>query len=537
MRSYAGLLALFLLLIGVPACHANQDGLAGNWKVSFLDGPDLITFWLAKLEVKDGKITGTIDAAPKVPPATLKDVVQKGDKLTLNLDLADQPLQLVFAAPKGASKRLVGTMTFRNESYPAQLESTKDESAKDFEPFTAVKIPKGDFKELKDEVGKRLDDIGVFIMARIMLDTAVKDKVPANELKAALAPVLKVAQGYGEWHREMLVQFARQTAIREGYAGLGEEFARQALKEFGDSADPSIQLRCLDLIALSLMKQDKKVEVAKLRGRIGELEIKGHEENEKAGLGFAPGKIEHRKNGRPVLVELFTGAACPPCVAADLAFEGLGKTYDPSQVVLLQYHLHIPAPDPLTTPETEARAKYYGDEVGGTPSIFFNGKSAAGGGGPRPGAAAKYKEYRGVIDPALDNDNKIALAVDAKRDKDIIAITANASGYKPSDKLKLRLALVEPWVRYAGSNGLSYHAHVVRALPGGPGGIPLAKDAAKEAMKVDLAEVRQAASKHLDEFAFLDGQRPFSYRNLMVVAFIQNDETKEVLHAVEAVVK
>ena len=188
MRSFASLLALLLLLIGVPACHANQDGVAGNWKVSFLDGPDLITFWLAKLEVKDGKITGTIDAAPKVPPATLKDVIQKGDKLTLTLDLAGQPLQLVFAAPKGASKRLVGTMTFRNESYPAQLESTKDESAKDFEPFTAVKIPKGDFKELKDEVGKRLDDIGVFIVARIMLDTAVKDKVPATELKAALRP-------------------------------------------------------------------------------------------------------------------------------------------------------------------------------------------------------------------------------------------------------------------------------------------------------------------------------------------------------------
>ena len=52
----------------------------------------------------------------------------------------------------------------------------------------------------------------------------------------------------------------------------------------------------------------------------------------------------------PVLVELFTGAECPPCVAADLAFDALGKTYKPTDVVLLEYHLHIPGPDALTNP-------------------------------------------------------------------------------------------------------------------------------------------------------------------------------------------
>ena len=334
----------------------------------------------------------------------------------------------------------------------------------------------------------------------------------------------------------MLVQFARQTATREGYAGLGEEFARQALKEFGDSADPSIQLRCLDLIALSLMKQDKKAEVAKLRGRIGELEIKGHEENEKAGLGFAPANLNAAKTG---VRSWWSCSQAPPARRASPP-TWLSRAWARLTTPLKSSCFNITCTfraGPIDDARNRSPRKYYGDEVGGTPSIFFNGKSAAGGGGPRPAAPTKYKEYRGVIDPVLDNDNKIALTVDAKRDNDIIAITANAAGYKPSDKLKLRLALVEPWVRYAGSNGLSYHAHVVRALPGGPGGIPLAKDAAKEVMKVDLAEVRQAASKHLDEFAFLDGQRPFSYRNLMVVAFIQNDETKEVVHAVEAAIK
>ena len=37
---------------------------------------------------------------------------------------------------------------------------------------------------------------------------------------------------------------------------------------------------------------------------------------------------------------------------------------------------------------------------------------------------------------------------------------------KPGEKVRLRLALVEDWVRYKGTNGLQYHHRVVRALPG-----------------------------------------------------------------------
>ena len=56
----------------------------------------------------------------------------------------------------------------------------------------------------------------------------------------------------------------------------------------------------------------------------------------------------------------------------------------------LQYHLHIPAPDPMTTPISEARKQYY--KVDGTPSIFFDGKSAAGGGGPSSAAIKKFQD-------------------------------------------------------------------------------------------------------------------------------------------------
>ena len=44
-----------------------------------------------------------------------------------------------------------------------------------------------------------------------------------------------------------------------------------------------------------------------------------------------------------------------------------------TELIGLQYHLHIPGPDPLTNKDSMARQQYYGDEIGGTPTVFFNG--------------------------------------------------------------------------------------------------------------------------------------------------------------------
>ena len=60
-----------------------------------------------------------------------------------------------------------------------------------------------------------------------------------------------------------------------------------------------------------------------------------------------------------VMMELFTGAQCPPCVAADVAFDALQKSYKPTELVLVQYHMHIPGSDPMTNPDTIARWDYY----------------------------------------------------------------------------------------------------------------------------------------------------------------------------------
>ena len=113
---------------------------------------------------------------------------------------------------------------------------------------------------------------------------------------------------------------------------------------------------------------------------------------------------------------------------------------------------------------------------------------------------------------------------------------------KPGEKVSLRLALAEERVRYQGGNGIRYHHSVVRAMPGGPKGFPLPKASAEQTVTVKLDEVRAANNKALDEFAdslkkggadFSFASRPMALKNLKVVAFVQNDETSEILHAVQ----
>ena len=109
------------------------------------------------------------------------------------------------------------------------------------------------------------------------------------------------------------------------------------------------------------------------------------------------------------------------------------------------------------------------------------------------------------------------------------------------EKMKLRIALVEDWARYKGRNGLSYHHQVVRAFPGGVGGLTLSKKDAQQTADVDLEELRKGLTKYLDNAAkeepFPDSQRPMRFRNLSVVAFVQNDATQEILQAVQVAVR
>ncbi|MGZ0164516.1 MAG: hypothetical protein ACKVII_11385 [Planctomycetales bacterium] len=102
-----------------------------------------------------------------------------------------------------------------------------------------------------------------------------------------------------------------------------------------------------------------------------------------------------------VLVELFTGSRCAPCVAADVGLEGIEKTYSQSQVITLRYHVHVPGHDPLTNEDSEARFhNYY--KAAGTPSMFVDGHTLSGVAGVMPNSPQTYRGLRNVIDQFRD---------------------------------------------------------------------------------------------------------------------------------------
>src|SRR5262249_26417815 len=160
------------------------------------------------------------------------------------------------------------------------------------------------------------------------------------------------------------------------------DYAAQAEKQLPKDAPVAQQAAVLRVLATALDKAGKADQAKEVKGRLAMLDKALDEEFEKTAIPFKPDTYAGRKgkSTRVVLVELFTGAQCPPCVAADVAFDALLKTYKPTDVVFLQYHLHIPGPDPLTNKDTEKRETFYG--IQGTPTYFIDGKEGPPAGGP-----------------------------------------------------------------------------------------------------------------------------------------------------------
>lgn len=172
-----------------------------------------------------------------------------------------------------------------------------------------------------------------------------------------------------------------------------------------------------------------------------------------------------RKTGRTVLVELFTGAMCPPCVAADVACAALGSHYDADEVVLVQWHLPIPAPEPLVAPPSLERAGMFG--VRGTPTVVFGGVEQITGGGRAEAAPDMFRRYAEVVTRELAKAPVVRLGGRCTRDGDQVELSlwaepAAADGALPAG-LTLHAVLVEDLIAWPGRNGILFHHEVARA--------------------------------------------------------------------------
>jgi thiol-disulfide isomerase/thioredoxin len=257
-------------------------------------------------------------------------------------------------------------------------------------------------------------------------------------------------------------------------------------------------------------------------------------------LHVEPYKPTEKRSDRMVLAEVFTGAGCPPCVAADLAFDGAMERYSRKDLAVIMYHVHVPRPDPMTTAQTQALYKAY--EITGVPTFLIDGKKTIGG-GAREATKQVFEKFQKDLEKELEEPAGARLKADAAIAGNSVKVKASVDQIKSeSNDLKLEIALVEKELRYSGENGVRFHPMVVRAMAGeGGGGFALTRTSGEFENTFDVARISKTIQDHLDEyeskghrgesFTFSEKKYQIDRGSLAVVAFVHDAKTRQVLQA------
>lgn len=543
-------------------------------------------FALIKVEKKGGKLVGSLEASPPNLSSELKEFTVDGRNVLVAFDLGGRILTFEglvdakdprialgsFGDDKLLSRgRLVATEKNTIEradmSIPAKIAEPLAKLTKLSTSISAlrfkVNMAKGDDavaakkaleeaqSELKAETEKKpalykevLEKHGDSPQVVESAVALLKGSPNADDAAKWIKSVERYAERYGtRFQIDTIVKCAAALGSQKGFETTTLELADKAAKLMSDKTDISIQVRVLKVLRDAQEKAGKADLARQTDVRLTKLEEQIDREYLAKVPPFKPTKFQGRKNmsDRVAVFELFTGAQCPPCVAADVAFDALLKSYKPTELVMIQYHMHIPGPDPMTNPDTEARWKYYIKEGmrAGVPYSIFNGKPQGGGGGGMAASETKYKQYKGIIDSLLEEENNIKIGGSVTSRGDKIAIKIDVDGIKEAnDNLKLRLVLVEETIKYVGGNGIRMHHQVVRAMPGGVDGMAIKEKSGSQTAEVDLTELRKKLKAYLEDFEkdggeFSNPNKPLALKNLRVIAMLQDDGTKEILQAVQ----
>jgi len=458
----------------------------------------------------------------QVPRSELTSLTLKNGVLQFAIKAGGARLDFTIRVPADDASKLKGTVPLRNNPHPVELHRT-----------TVASLDKAEL--IKEIVATSKDDIAVIKAVGSLIENAAFLKAKPEQVRQWVDKAVKAAEGYGERYQlDVLLQLVKSLNEQDGMANVVLPYARRAERLLSPKDRPAVRKRTLELLAVALERAGKEGEAKEVAARAKKIDF---------AVSSQPYPPRPGKNNRTVLVELFTGAECPPCVAADLAFDALAKTFQPSEAILLEYHENIPGLDPLTNADTVARMKYYGEayaaEVRGTPATLFNGTPGAVGGGERDAAQEKYDQYFKAVTDQLDQPAKVNLKAKAVRKGDKIDIRAEVADLKDTGAtVRLRLVLVEDKIEYKGGNGIGEHHHVVRGFPSGLDGIALKEKTAKQTVSVDLGELRTQLKKYLQEtYKKLEEELPkdvpMELKKLYVVALVQDDNTREVLHAIQ----
>ncbi len=554
MRRVQLLCSVLVMAFGAVApnlCTASPNlQVEGRWKlVLLIYGED----HFATVDLKD-EATGTVVASsPQVlPNASIDEVTVDGDKVsfTLKSEVGTSVFKGRAYNDGPFAGMVLGAFNFRDQWYPARLEQTE---STEMEPLSAPGDLLKSILELQreadlatrvtklEEIIRQNSDAPAASRAFAALFQAAGEAGLSEEKVSELAELwLDSARPYGaEWVGQTYMAIVESLPATEDFGQLTLTVAELAEADLGENATAEQRSTIAKRIASAAELVGNTELAATATERVRELEALLDEEYRKSVPPFEPSEFAGRNDdsSRVVLMELFTGAQCPPCVAADVAFDALQESFEPTELVLLQYHLHIPGPDPLTNPDSIARQQYYGSVIRGTPTTLFNGNAQAPGGGGMSNAESKYTQYRQVIEEGLKGEQQATIDLSASLTGETINIAVKAA-VENAESPKLRLVLVEDTIQYVGNNDLRFHHQVVRALLGGSEGLALNEGTLEDELTVDLNDVRSDIESYVDEYQqqrSFPGELPsVDLEGLKIVAFVQDDATKEVLHAAVA---
>jgi len=259
---------------------------------------------------------------------------------------------------------------------------------------------------------------------------------------------------------------------------------------------------------------------------------------------FDAGRFEGKHEGPALVAELFTGAQCGPCQSADYAFDGLIARFPESTVNVLEYHIHVPGPDPMTSPDSLARAQFY--KIRSTPVALFSGTEKQSGGGPKTLAEMAFRQYLDTINTQLKSGATAQVDLQVKGEADAISVNGKVRlppSVAKTDDLRLHIALVEKELHYTGGNGVHIHRNVVRKLLNGSEGTRITGPEFEFKETGSLSVIEGEIKQYLDELTkewetgFNDAPTAINRADLAVVAFVQNAQTSQILGSAMAKVK
>jgi len=266
-----------------------------------------------------------------------------------------------------------------------------------------------------------------------------------------------------------------------------------------------------------------------------------------------------------VLEELFTGADCEPCVAPDLASEGMLHHYTRNEVVLAVYHDNAPGPDPLTTTVSEKRGDFYGTG-GSTPHVFVDGKELEIEEGPPSHAQSSFDIMTRAIDPLLTAASTATLQATAQRTGSLVQVTVNGNVDSMPAKVHLQILLLETSISDTGKNTLRFQPMVVRAAARVTSeelgltwnqGNSFSKTYTFDLQKVEddnlayydhyreqfearmapfISKAYMTKASVDDRAKFREARNQVHPERLVVIAFLQRDDTKNVLQTIYSAV-